>query len=57
MVHAGADDVAFKPEFTIVFLSTTSRELMSQFSTCSLSKILEVGEKLKDIVMYLYNKK
>ena len=32
--------------------STTSRELLSQFSTCSEWRWLEVGEKVKKIVLY-----
>ena len=32
--------------------STTSRELLSQFSTCSEWKWLEVGEKFKKMTMY-----
>ena len=35
--------------------STTSRELLSQFATCSGWKWFEVGEKLKKIVMYWYD--
>ena len=42
----------FKPEFTIVISSTTSRELLSQFSTCSGWRWLEVSEKLEEIAMY-----
>ena len=34
------------------FLSTTSRELLSQFSTCSGWRWLDVGEKEKKIAMY-----
>ena len=38
----------FKPEFTIVIVSsTTSRELLSQFSTCSGWKWFESGDKWK----------
>ena len=33
--------------------STTSRELLSQFSTCSKRRWLDVGEKLKKITMYI----
>ena len=35
----------FEPEFTIVISSTTSRELLPQFSTCSGWRWLEVGGK------------
>ena len=42
----------FKPDFTLSSSSTTSRELLLQFSTCSGWKWLEVGEKLKKIAMY-----
>ena len=42
----------FEPEFTIVISSTTSRELLSQFSTCSGGRWFDVGGKLKKIAMY-----
>ena len=45
----------FRPEFTIVISSTTSRELLSQFSTCSGWRWFDVGEKLKKIAMYRWN--
>ena len=42
----------FEPEFTIVISSTTSRELLPQFLTCSGWRWFEKGEKSKKIVMY-----
>ena len=43
----------FEPEFTIVtFIYTTSRELLSQFSTCSGWRWFDVREKIKKIAMY-----
>ena len=42
----------FNPDFTLSSSSTTSRELLSQFSTCSGWRWFEVGEKLKKIIMY-----
>ena len=44
--------VPFEPEITIVISSTTSRDLLAQFSTCRGWRGLEVGEKLKKIAMY-----
>ena len=43
----------FRPEFTIVISSTTSHELLSQFSTCSGWRWLEVGDKWKKISLLL----
>ena len=43
----------FRPDFTLSFSSTTSRELLSQFSTCSGWRWFDVGEKVKKIAMYL----
>ena len=49
----------FRPEFAIVIIihyksriATTSRELLSQFSTCSGWSWFHVGEKLRKIAMY-----
>ena len=42
----------FKPDFTLSSSSTTSRELLSQFSTWRGWRWFEVGEKVKKIAMY-----
>ena len=42
----------FNPDFTLSSSSTTSRELLSQFLTCSGWRWFEVGEQLKKITMY-----
>ena len=42
----------FRPEFTIVISSITSRELLSQFSTSSGWRWLKVSEKIEKIAMY-----
>ena len=45
----------FNPDFTLSSSSTTSRELLSQFSTCSGWRWFEVGEKIKDNYHVLVN--
>ena len=42
----------FKSDFTLSSSSTTSLELLSQFSTCSGWRWFDVGEKVKKIAMY-----
>ena len=42
----------FKPDFTLSSSSTTSRELLSQFSTCSGWRWFNVVKKLKKIAMH-----
>ena len=44
----------FKSEFTIVISSTTSRELLSQFSPCSGWRWFDVVDKLRKLYEKLY---
>ena len=51
-VPVGQEFNPFKPDFTLSSSSTTSRELLSQFSTCSGWKWFEEGGQSKKITMY-----
>ena len=53
LIYSGPTLNPFKPDFTLSSSFTTSRESLSQFSTCSEWRGFDVGEKVKKIAMYL----